>query len=398
MTGRFAPTASGRMHIGNAYAMLAAWLSARARKQQILLRIEDIDMPRVVKNADQWIMDDLHWLGLDWEGIPEYQSRRGAIYELALKTLENMRLHSDDDHNFMPLVYPCFCSRADIRAASAPQEGDGFSVYPGTCRELISTDAEQSEMRVRNGDRHSLRIAMPTANSGHDNVVFYDRVFGLQRYSLHSQIGDSIVRRSDGLMSYQLVVVVDDLLMGVDDIVRGRDLLRSTALQMWIRDALVSGGFVKAAHEKGYPVAQQALSHDQGHRQELGHEDQGRKDQGHTRYGEATQDLPAISEHAGLGKASPFNPEYAHLPLIDNAAGRRLAKRERSLDLGTLRERGVAPERVIGYCAWLLGLQQEKEPVSMSADDALQVFDWAKVRGRLEDRNVPDNVSDILLK
>ena len=186
--------------------------------------------------------------------------------------------------------------------------------------------------------------------------------------------------------------------MGVDDIVRGRDLLRSTALQMWIRDALVSGGFVKAAHEKGYPVAQQALSHDQGHRQELGHEDQGRKDQGHTRYGEATQDLPAISEHAGLGKASPFNPEYAHLPLIDNAAGRRLAKRERSLDLGTLRERGVAPERVIGYCAWLLGLQQEKEPVSMSADDALQVFDWAKVRGRLEDRNVPDNVSDILLK
>lgn len=381
------------MHIGNAYAMLAAWLSARARKQQIVLRIEDIDMPRVVKNADQWIMDDLHWLGLDWEGDPEYQSRRGAIYELALKTLENMRLHSDDDHNSMPLVYPCFCSRADIRATSAPQEGDGFNVYPGTCRELISTDAEQSEMRVRNGDRHSLRIAMPTASSGYDKVVFDDRVFGLQRYSLHSQIGDSIVRRSDGLMSYQLVVVVDDLLMGVDDIVRGRDLLRSTALQMWIRDALVSGGFVKAAREKGYPVAQQVLSHDEGHGQQLGH-----KDQGHTRCGEATLDLPATSEHAGLGKASPFNPEYAHLPLIDNAAGRRLAKRERSLDLGTLREHGIAPERVIGYCAWLLGLQQEKEPVPMSADDVLQVFAWSKVRSRLEDRNVPDDVSDILLK
>lgn len=393
MTGRFAPTPSGRMHIGNAYAMLAAWLSARARKQRILVRIEDIDMPRVVKNADQWIMDDLHWLGLDWEGIPEYQSRRGAIYELALKTLENMRLHSDDDHNSMPLVYPCFCSRADIRAASAPQEGDGFSVYPGTCRELISTDAEQSEMRVRNGDRHSLRIAMPAPSCGHDNVVFDDRVFGLQRYSLHSQIGDSIVRRSDGLVSYQLVVVVDDLLMGVDDIVRGRDLLRSTALQMWIRDALASGGFVKAAHEKGYPVAQQVLWHDQGHCQDLVH-----KDQGHARCGESTQGLPAISEHAGLRKASPINPEYAHLPLIDNAAGRRLAKRERSLDLGTLRERGIAPERVIGYCAWLLGLQQEKEPVPMSADDALQAFAWAKVRSRLEDRNVPDDVSDILLK
>lgn len=386
------------MHIGNSYAMLAAWLSARARKQQILLRVEDIDMPRVVKNADQWIMDDLHWLGLDWAGVPEYQSNRGAIYELALKTLENMRLHSDYGHNSMPLVYPCFCSRADIRVASAPQEGDGFSVYPGTCRELISTDAEQSEMRVRNGDRHSLRIAMPAPSCGHDNVVFDDRVFGLQRYSLHSQIGDSIVRRSDGLVSYQLVVVVDDLLMGVDDIVRGRDLLRSTALQTWIRDALVSGGFVKAAHEKGYPVAQQALSHNQGHRQELGHEDQDHIDQGHAKYGESTQGLPAISEHAGLRKASPINPEYAHLPLIDNAAGRRLAKRERSLDLGTLRERGIAPERVIGYCAWLLGLQQEKEPVPMSADDALQAFAWAKVRSRLEDRNVPDDVSDILLK
>ena len=141
------------------------------------------------------------------------------------------------------------------------------------------------------------------------------------------EIGDSVVRRADGLFSYQLVVVVDDLAMGVDDIVRGRDLLRSNALQIWIRQALTDS----------------------------------------TDY------------------------SYAHLPLIDNASGQRLAKREKSLDMGILRKHGVTPERVIGYCAWLLGLQGDPHsthPQPMSAQEALTEFSWAKVRTDTADRSL----------
>ncbi len=120
MTGRFAPTPSGRMHIGNVYAMLGAWLSARSRGDRMLMRIEDVDKPRVVAGADQLMMDDLHWLGLDWDGEPMFQSQRTERYEYALECLRSQGV-----------LYPCFCSRADIRAASAPNEGDGFMVYPG---------------------------------------------------------------------------------------------------------------------------------------------------------------------------------------------------------------------------------------------------------------------------
>ena len=117
MTGRFAPTPSGRMHIGNVYAMLGAWLSARSRGDRMLMRIEDVDKPRVVAGADQLMMDDLHWLGLDWDGEPMFQSQRTERYEYALECLRSQGV-----------LYPCFCSRADIRAASAPNEGDGFMI------------------------------------------------------------------------------------------------------------------------------------------------------------------------------------------------------------------------------------------------------------------------------
>ena len=146
MTGRFAPTPSGRMHMGNAYAMLAAWLSARARHERILLRIEDIDAPRAVPDADRWIMDDLAWLGLDWDGEPVYQSQRLDLYEAVFRRLR--------DADPSPL-YPCFCSRAEIRAASAPQEGDRFIIYPGTCRRLLAHDPHEVRRRIDAGVRHS---------------------------------------------------------------------------------------------------------------------------------------------------------------------------------------------------------------------------------------------------
>lgn len=330
MSGRFAPTPSGRMHIGNIYAMLGAWLSARSSDDAIYLRIEDIDEPRVVPGAADLIMDDLQWLGLDWDGAPVYQSARHPLYEDALRALQRLTIDdsgavtADATGSATPLIYPCFCSRADIRAASAPQEGDRFMIYPGTCRRLAETDPDEVRARLAQGRRHSLRIAMPASNS---TIAFEDRVFGHQEFNVTREIGDSVVRRADGLFSYQLVVVVDDLAIGVDDIVRGRDLLRSNALQIWIRQALT----------------------------------------GSTDY------------------------SYAHLPLIDNASGQRLAKREKSLDMGILRKHGVAPERIIGYCAWLLGLQGDPHsthPQPMSAQEALTEFGWAKVRADTADRSL----------
>ena len=330
MPGRFAPTPSGRMHIGNIYALLGAWLSARSSDDAIYLRIEDIDELRVVPGAADLIMDDLQWLGLDWDGAPIYQSARHPLYEDVLRALQRLTIDdsgavtADATGNATPLIYPCFCSRADIRAASAPQEGDRFMIYPGTCRRLAETDPDEVRARLAQGRRHSLRIAMPASNS---TIAFEDRVFGHQEFNVTREIGDSVVRRADGLFSYQLVVVVDDLAMGVDGIVRGRDLLRSNALQIWIRQALT----------------------------------------GSTDY------------------------SYAHLPLIDNASGQRLAKREKSLDMGILRKHGVTPERVIGYCAWLLGLQGDPHsthPQPMSAQEALTEFSWAKVRADTADRSL----------
>lgn len=330
MPGRFAPTPSGRMHIGNIYAMLGAWLSARSSNDAVYLRIEDIDEPRVVPGASDLIMDDLQWLGLDWDGAPVYQSARHHLYEDALRALQRLTIDdsgavtADATGNATPLIYPCFCSRADIRAASAPQEGDRFMIYPGTCRRLAETNPDEVRARLAQGRRHSLRIAMPASNS---TIAFEDRVFGHQEFNVTREIGDSVVRRADGLFSYQLVVVVDDLAMGVDDIVRGRDLLRSNALQIWIRQALT----------------------------------------GSTDY------------------------SYAHLPLIDNASGQRLAKREKSLDMGILRKHGATPERIIGYCAWLLGLQGDPHsthPQPMSAQEALTEFSWTKVRTDTADRSL----------
>ncbi|WP_275542039.1 glutamyl-Q tRNA(Asp) synthetase [Bifidobacterium tissieri] len=354
--GRLAPSPTGRMHIGNVYAALAAWLSVRAERPHtaadpnlpilpnhsgiLRLRIEDIDTPRVRKDADRWIMDDLHWLGLDWDGDPVYQSDRFDLYDQALHDLCDAGL-----------LYPCFCSRAEIRAASAPQEGDGYVIYPGTCARLDSTERDR---RLAEKRRHSWRVHLPQ-----EQLDFDDAVFGTQEFDLARQIGDTVLRRSDGLYAYQLAVVVDDLLMGVNDVVRGRDLLRSTALQLWIRDRMAECGW----------HSQPSID----------------------------TDLPAAAHHAHTATRTPHTANnfgnipapsaairFAHLPLIDDPSGKRLAKRDRALDLGVLREEGVTPESVIGYCAWLLRLRNTPEPIS--AHDLLKDFSWDPLRADHTDR------------
>jgi glutamyl-tRNA synthetase len=208
--------------------------------------------------------------------------------------------------------------------------------------------------RLAAGDRHSLRVAVPEAGSSAASIVFEDRIFGVQRFDLGHDVGDSVVRRSDGLFSYQLVVVVDDLLMGVDDIVRGRDLLRSTALQIWIREQLLAAGFGLGA-VRGF------------------------------------EEYAAVS---GAGQTlNATNPHYTHLPLIDDAAGRRLAKRDRDLDMNTLRDSGVDPRQIIGYCAWLLGLRAPggSGSIPMTPGEALQLFrrdGWNALRAGSADREI----------
>ena len=217
-------------------------------------------------------------------------------------------------------------------------------MYPGTCRRLIASEPQRAKQRLANNDRHSIRIA--TADT---TITFHDEVFGTQQYNLAHDIGDIIVRRSDGIHSYQLAVTVDDLDMGITDIVRGRDLLRSNALQIYIRKALINAGFKPS---------------------------------------EPTQPFHPAD---GSNKPDDVTISYAHLPLIDNAAGQRLAKRERSLDLGILTAHGATAQQIIGYCAWLLGLQgnlKHTKPQPMSADEALGVFSWDAVRTNTSDRTL----------
>ena len=211
------------MHLGNVYACLVAWLSARSAGGRVVLRIEDLD-PRT--QSGPWadlLMDDLRWLGLEWDGDPIYQRDRVELYEAALARLQGAGL-----------VYPCFCTRAELHAASAPHASDGTPVYAGTCRHLTAAQvAERARTRPP-----ALRLIVPDADDPAGTVSFTDRVYGLQRENLARACGDFLVRRSDGVFAYQLAVVVDDAAMGVTEVVRGRDLLSSVPRQMYLQRLL----------------------------------------------------------------------------------------------------------------------------------------------------------------
>lgn len=295
--GRFAPSPTGRMHLGNVFSALLSWLSARVQGGTWLLRIEDIDPQRSRRNWAEWIMDDLEWLGLEWDEGPRsggdsgpyFQSERGEIYEHYLRRLQEGGL-----------VYPCYCSRADILATQAPHESDGRVVYKGTCRHLPPGTGHGAA---------ALRMMVP--EGGHGIRQFTDGHYGIQKVDLTTQCGDFIVRRKDGAWAYQLAVVVDDALMGVTEVVRGRDLLLSSPQQIYTAECL---GFTP--------------------------------------------------------------PRFTHLPLLCNAAGQRLSKRDSSLDMSSLRERHSARE-IIGFLAHTAGLLPQ--PTPLTVQELLPLFDWEKV-------------------
>lgn len=222
--GRFAPSPSGRIHLGNLLCCLLAWLSARQKGGKVVLRIEDLDTARCKRPYAEQMIEDLCWLGLTWDegpGVggpdgPYYQSERTALYEEALEKLERMGL-----------VYPCYCTRAELHAASAPHRSDGQAVYPGTCRHLTAAEREKKTRAP------ATRLMVPD-----ETWSFTDGHMGHYGENLLHECGDFLLRRSDGMFAYQLAVVVDDAAMGVTEVVRGSDLLSSTPRQLYLYDLL----------------------------------------------------------------------------------------------------------------------------------------------------------------
>ena len=216
MTGRFAPSPSGRMHLGNVFSALLAWLSVRSQRGEMVLRIEDLDPDRCRPAYAEILKDDLRWLGLDWDREQTPQSRRTAAYAGAFDRL-----------SALGLVYPCYCTRDQLHSASAPHAADGRLIYPGTCRDL--TDAQRAEKTKA----PAWRLQVPDREYG-----FRDGLQGPVSQNLARDCGDFIIRRADGVYAYQLAVVVDDAAGGVTQVVRGMDLLDSTPRQLYLYDLL----------------------------------------------------------------------------------------------------------------------------------------------------------------
>ena len=213
--GRFAPTPSGRMHLGNVSTALLAWLSARAQGGKMLLRIEDLDTARCPRENEELLREDLDWLGLDWDLEQPRQSGRTAYYEAVLDTLAQTGR-----------VFPCWCTRGDLKnAPNAPHASDGHPIYPGTCREL--TEAQRAEKAAARPPLWRLRVPDET-------ISFVDGNFGPYSENLAAECGDFILRRADGVFAYQLAVTADDIAAGVTEVVRGRDLISSTPRQLYL--------------------------------------------------------------------------------------------------------------------------------------------------------------------
>lgn len=212
--GRFAPTPSGRMHLGNVFAALIAWLSVKSRNGALILRMEDLDTARTSTEFAEILRQDLTWLGLDWDQETAPQSQRRDVYNRYFARLEELGL-----------LYPCYCTRSQLHSINAPHLSDGTYVYPGTCRNL--TDAEKSAF-----DRSpAWRVKVPDKT-----YQLTDLCQGEFSQNLSADCGDFVVRRADGVYVYQLAVTVDDGEAGVTEVVRGVDLLGSAPRQMYLQE------------------------------------------------------------------------------------------------------------------------------------------------------------------
>ncbi len=212
--GRFAPTPSGRMHLGNVFAALIAWLSVRSRDGEMVLRMEDLDTQRTSADFAETLRQDLRWLGLDYDRETPPQSRRSAVYDRYFEKLREMGL-----------LYPCYCTRSQLHGVNAPHLSDGTYVYPGTCRHL--TEAQRNAFPRK----PAWRVRVP------DKLwTLEDKCQGHYALNLATDCGDMVMRRADGVYVYQLAVTVDDGEAGVTEVVRGMDLLSSAPRQMYLQE------------------------------------------------------------------------------------------------------------------------------------------------------------------
>lgn len=302
---RLAPSPTGQLHVGNAWAFLIAWLACRLENGKIFLRMEDIDPQRSKKEFAKGIEEDLAWLGIDWDTFIDdkgsshatlWQSERYTLYEKNLNILS-------------PYTYKCYCTRKELREmAGAPQQKgkshipmpDIGAPYMGRCRNLSDLERAEKEKSTKN---YCLRLACPQSCIEKQSTVqeyftppyqsrysFQDYILGKQEFSLQECGGDFALKRSDGVWAYQLAVVSDDRDMGITQIVRGSDILMSTPRQLYLYDILGS---------------------------------------------------------------EP--PHYAHIPLLLDENGDRLAKRHKSLALASLREKESDPQKIVTYLANLMG-------------------------------------------
>ncbi len=294
VVGRLAPSPTGLLHLGHARTFLLAWWSARAAGGKVRLRIEDLDADRAKPEFTALAERDLEWLGMDWDGPVIVQSRGLPALETAIKRLLAAGL-----------AYPCTCTRAELQSAvSAPQLGATEPRYPGTCRDRYESVAAAA---AASGRAPGIRFRVPD-----ELVRFTDRVHGAQAVDVAAQVGDFLIARRDGTPAYQLAVVVDDAAEGINEVVRGADLLASTARQWLLQRAL------------GLP-----------------------------------------------------HPSWAHVPLVVDESGRRLAKRERDLGLAELRERGVDPRLIVGWAAASAGFTSAER---VSAHEVIKEFRLSALR------------------
>lgn len=289
-TTRLAPSPTGALHLGNARTFMVNWAIARQRGMRLMLRIEDLDGPRVKPGADAMAIEDLLWLGIDWDGAPVYQSHDLTGYRQALQHLYQQGR-----------IYPCACSRRQIQSAqSAPHHDTQELRYPGTCRPRLWENGHQ------HGDAEffpwgdvnqavAWRLIVPQ-----ESIQFVDGFCGLNQVHVQQEVGDFVVATKDHLPAYQLAVVVDDARQGVDEVIRGDDLLASTGRQLWLYRFL---------------------------------------------------------------NLTP-QPRYVHLPLVRGHDGRRLAKRHGDTRLVWYRHQGVDRGRVVGLIAWWCGLVNQRRPMT----------------------------------
>jgi len=280
---RLAPSPTGALHLGNARTFVVNHLLARACGWRVLLRVEDLDTPRTKPGAAAGAMEDLRWLGLEWDGPVVRQSERQLVYQAAMEQLIAAGA-----------AYPCTCTRKDVeQAGGAPHAEDGETVYPGLCRG-----------RWASADHAAKKSGRPVAWRVHvadEEIAFTDAVAGRVAFNLTRTCGDFVVFRGDGSAAYQLAVVVDDAAAGVDQVVRGDDLLESAARQIHLRRLL------------------------------------------------------------GLAP----EPTYWHLPLVVGPDGRRLAKRHGDTRLAHYRDAGATPQRVLGLIGYWCGLLHRRREAPM---------------------------------